>query len=999
MLYRTLLCSLATLATLTGLAAQGWVSDHVGPEAPSPKPFFIDWEQQAALARRSGAWQAAREDLPGWMAVLDERSHAPRYAFGPGILMTRALPSADEVSVAALRLRPLLARLYSIPENQIHLRHVQDAGRIWFVHLEQRILDFPVDGAVIKLRFDKTGHLVLVGGLVVPMAERDAAPEISAGNARERFAAYLMDQGWLGAARDVQWLETSHVVRVLEGSTHIEGRAAWKLTALTETPRADWVGYVDSRTGEVIQCWNDVRNCSHGGPEEVAALLATATVNGTVRGMNHEGLLPSQAPAMQAYPEVRLTVNGALLTTSATGTWSYSGGATTIPVTSSLDGPWVAGTASTGTIASFSNAAVPSGVFDVTFDDTNSTVGERDMVYFANKAHRVLKLHAPTITQMDSPVVANANLTSGTCNAFYSSGANSINFYAAGGACINTATSASVVEHEYGHGITIRTYAASGQAVPGHLGEGYGDCIGGACEDTATVGNGFSGPGTMVRNMNNTCQYPSSCGTEIHARGLVIGGCYWHTRVQFANAFGAAGKTQMDQYLFRHFIGAPQSETDALTDMLILDDNDANLANGTPNLSKFHQGFTVQHAVPFPLPLVNITHAPLHDTLDQYQPYEVRATATAFSGSGATGVTLFWRNGASASFTSVAMQALAGNEWRAAIPVQPAGSVVQYYLQASAAGGLTGLSPSGGAAAPHLFRTSRLGAFWSDGFETPSGWVHMLVAGQDDWHNNVHGNPGHAYDPDTAYQGTLTWGNDLVPAANWNGDYAANTNNNITSPTINCTGRTGVNLVYRRWLTIEDAVYDHARILVSNNNGTSWTVVWQNATGNGSQDHIDTNWIEHTIPLSSFADNQAQVKLRFELTSDAGLQYGGWNIDDLKMTAATTGTMLGSSGSSSVGQTWNLLVNGLAGDQVVLAAGTALQGMYYPGIGSLSLNLYAPSTAIMATVVVPAGGQVQIPFAIPALVGFSAHFQGLLFPAGAATNFLISNVVSVTITP
>jgi|GEM_PF-5983538 len=996
---RALLCCVLAFGLHGGVSAQGWSSEIEGVDAPSPKPFFIDWEQQASLSRRSAAWQAVREQLPGWLAVMDERTLAPRYAFGPGLLMTRALPAAEEIASSALSLRPLLAELYSVPEEQLQLRHIQDAGRIWYVHLEQRILGFPVDGGGVKLRFAKTGQLVFIGGLVVKTDARDAAPEISLAIAQERLLAHLVQQGWHNTSNALTWTSASHVVRVLEGTQYVEGRAAWKLTATSESPRADWVAYVDSRSGDVLQCWNDVRHATHGGPEEVMSILSASAVSGTIKGTNHEGLLPSQAPAMQNYADIRLTVNGTVLTTNATGGWNYTGTATTVPITSTFDGPWITGTASTGTVANFNNPAVSANPFDVVFDDTNSTIGERDMVAFANKAHRIMKTHAPTITQMDTPVAANANLTTGTCNAFYSPSANSINFYAAGGSCINTATSASVVEHEYGHGITIRVFSSSGLSVPGHLGEGFSDCVGGACEDTAIVGNGFSGVGTMVRNMNNTCQYPASCGTEIHVRGLVIGGCYWHTRVQFSNAFGAAGKTQMDQYLFRHFVGAPQSEPDSLMEMLLLDDNDANLANGTPNLSKFYQGFTVQHAVPFPIPLVNITHTPLRDTLDQYQPYEVRAQASALGGSPVTSMTLYWRNGSSAAFTSTAMQSLGGTEWRAAIPVQPSGSLVQYYMQASASGGFTGLSPNGGATAPHIFRTFRLGTFWSDGFESASGWVHVLVAGQDDWHNNVHGNPSHAYDPGTAFQGVLTWGNDLVPAPNWNGDYAANANNNITSPTLSCTGRTGVQLVYRRWLTVEDGLYDHARVLVSNNNGSTWTVVWENAPGSGTQHHIDTNWIEHTIPISTLADNQAQVKIRFELVADAGLQFGGWNIDDLKLTAATSGTMLGSSGSTAVGQPWNLLLNGFSGDQVVLAASTVLQGTYYPGLGSLSMNATAPTTAILGTFVVPAGGQLQIPFIVPALVGLTAHFQGVMLPASAPTNYIMSNVVSMTITP
>lgn len=981
---------------------------HVGPEAPSTAPFYIDWEEQARLANADAAWREFRDANDGWRVVMDPRTRTPRYAFGPGIATTRALPSHDEVGAAALNWRQRLAPLFRIPVDQLELKSVQDAGRIWFAHFEQRIAGLRVDGATLKLRFDKSGRLVFFGGTIAHMHEHDALPFMPRHQAIDAAARHLVEESWVPAGQALEVHGAEPVIRLMDATDSLKPVTAWRINASTKLPIADWVVYIDSTTGAVLQCWNDVRECSHddgpgvtpsGGFGDVEAILALANLTGTVQGTTHEGLLPSQAPTNTLFPDVRVFANGVAVITDAAGAWSFNGGAATVPVTCALDGPWETGTSSTGTIASFSNPAVASGNLDIVFTDVNSNIGERDMVFFANKAHRFLKLRAPTNTSMDVPVVANANLTSGTCNAFYSPSANSINFYAAGGACINTGTSASVVEHEYGHGVTIRTYAASGLSVPGHLGEGYGDCIGGACEDTAIVGNGFSGVGTMVRNMDNTCMYPSSCGTEIHARGLVIGGCYWHTRVQFSNAFGAAGKVQMDEYLFQHFAGCPQSEPDALMDMLLLDDNDGNVANGTPNLAKFYQGFTTQHGVPFPLPLVSIAHTQLFDTLDQYQPYEVQATATPMPGASVSSMTLFWRNGSAAPFTQAPMATLGAGLWRAAIPVQPSNSIVQYYMRAIDSTGIQAFSPAGAPTGTHVFRTSRLSAFVADGFETPSGWTHAMVAAQDDWHNNVHGNPAHAYDPGSAYQGVLTWGNDLVPAANWNGLYAANCNNNLTSPTYNCSGRTGVNLVYRRWLTVEDAVYDHARIKVSNNGGATWTIVWENPVGNGTQDFLDTTWVEHTIPIGTWADNQANVKLRWEITADAGLQYGGWNIDDLRLTANTGGTVLTSSGSSAVGQTWTLHFNGLANDIMVPLVGTALQGTFYPGIGSLSLDVFAPTTLVLPNIMIPAGGQVSLPLQVPNLIGLQVHFQAVVVPQATPSQLVLSNVVSVTITP
>ena len=77
------------------------------------------------------------------------------------------------------------------------------------------------------------------------------------------------------------------------------------------------------------------------------------------------------------------------------------------------------------------------------------------------------------------------------------------------------------------------------------------------------------------------------------------------------------------------------------------------------------------------------------------------------------------------------------------------------------------------------------------------------------------------------------WGNDLGMSG-WNGAYANNINNWLRSPIIDCSGQTGVHLSFQRWLTVEDGIYDQARIKV---NGTQ---VWVNPGGTG--DLIDTSW-------------------------------------------------------------------------------------------------------------------------------------------------------------
>ncbi len=141
------------------------------------------------------------------------------------------------------------------------------------------------------------------------------------------------------------------------------------------------------------------------------------------------------------------------------------------------------------------------------------------------------------------------------------------------------------------------------------------------------------------------------------------------------------------------------------------------------------------------------------------------------------------------------------------------------------------------------------------------------------------GDHGHS-DPGTAYSGSNVLGIDLSGLGSYPGDYEINLGDRAyqaISPAFSCIGYTNVQLNFQRWLGVESPAFDHAYIDISINNGSSWTQIWTN-----SSEIAELAWGLETIDISSYADNQPQVKLRWCLgSSDGSWQYCGWNIDDL----------------------------------------------------------------------------------------------------------------------
>jgi hypothetical protein len=171
---------------------------------------------------------------------------------------------------------------------------------------------------------------------------------------------------------------------------------------------------------------------------------------------------------------------------------------------------------------------------------------------------------------------------------------------------------------------------------------------------------------------------------------------------------------------------------------------------------------------------------------------------------------------------------------------------------------------------------------YENDFETDiDGWSHARYNGLDDWTwADARGLMNHC-DPKEAASGTKMVGNDLNEAGRlWEGLYPNESGNWLESPSVDCSEATGVHLVFNRWVTVEEGVWDDAIVKV---NGIE---VWRNQP-NGH--HLDRAWIPVCLDISSIADGASDVKVRFDLMADEWLHWGGWNIDDFMIVATSGG--------------------------------------------------------------------------------------------------------------
>ena len=273
---------------------------------------------------------------------------------------------------------------------------------------------------------------------------------------------------------------------------------------------------------------------------------------------------------------------------------------------------------------------------------------------------------------------------------------------------------------------------------------------------------------------------------------------------------------------------------------------------------------------------LRIHHEALSDTTSEEGPYRVVAAPT--SPDPITGVTLRWSADGQSYASVTAVPTGTPGEFAADIPGHYAPATLSYYLTATDAVGGSTRYP-----APHAPTSvlsfdvgTRLEVF-ADDFEVPSGWTHGATSGTDDWEYGatfaLGGTSRVAWlDATAAHSGQNLWGNDIGQLAGADGAHPDRTTSWLQSPPIATGNVAGLSLELWRWLSVESG--DRARVLV---NGQ---VVWQTPN---TQHWQDFTWHEQRMDVGAILDGASTATIRFELQAGAGMELGGWNVDDVAL--------------------------------------------------------------------------------------------------------------------
>ena len=629
-------------------------------------------------------------------------------------------------------------------------------------------------------------------------------------------------------------------------------------------------------------------------------------VSGRVTGLATAGygadICASEVSTGMPYVAVRTGATTAY--TDVNGNFSIAPGAAGATYTTSLVGRYFTTTNNSAATVSLSTTANDGDNWSPVFNPANNVANELSQVnayYMSNKMRDIAVAASPnfpSVSTQTSSFSINCNLAS-TCNAYYSG--NTINFYIAGGGCSATSFG-DVVGHEYGHNLVSK--GGSGQQ---QYGEGMGDICGFLMSDDPRTGVGFQSSCTVgIRTAANTCQFDAlscstgstssgaTCGSAIHSCGQLISGCCWDLRNRLAVTYPSTYRTELADLCVNSILLHGSISTiapDITVDFLTLDDDNANIADGTPNYSAINDSFTLHGLAGPPLALLQFSFPQGLPTViapDGSTSMQVKIDPSAGVPNTAT-AKLFGKISGTSTYTQYPMTYLGSNLYQVNLPGGTCPSTLNFYVSAQSSNGVTNYSPAIAPAAFYIGTVANgVTEVMADDFEaTTTGWTvgatgDTATAGI--W-NRVDplGTLAQPEDDHSASPGVKAW---ITGQGTGGAVGEADVDGGITtlvSPAYNCAGLAEAYVSYSRWYSNNAGAspnLDTMPVEISADNGATWILLESVSENTGA-------WVEKTFRINNYVTPSAQVRLRFRAQDLGAGSIVEAGVDDVRIYGAS----------------------------------------------------------------------------------------------------------------
>jgi len=822
--------------------------------------------------------------LAGWKAIWDRDTDVPLRLWSSGSMTSGANGNPAIAEAAARQFLAahlaVLAPGAAITDFELVSNELGGSGAVRSVGFVQRAAGIRVQGGTIGFAF-KRDRLVVVSStalpnVVVAVPAQRLAPAVVAHAATR----WLATGGEVVAVRAVANAAASErviipVVRPRRGAAiDVTYHVAEQVAVDSTTGPGRWNVYVDAASAAPIARRSTISYASGKVLFDVPDRGPHAARNGQ--------------PGLATH-----TVDGLATLAALDGTVTWSGTAAA-SVALKLNGPLVAISNGAGAVFSETLTLAANGTLLWSHPTEELIDAQLDAFIYANQVKAFAKARInPNLAYLDQRLSVTVN-EDGSCNAF--STGDDVHFFPKSQQCENTGRLADVVYHEFGHSLHANSIIDGVGSFDSALSEGLADTTAVLITGDPGMGRGFFFNNNALRNLEpvNPKTWQNDADGEPHNDGEIIGEALWDTRkaleAKLGQPAGFAKTIEIYYGIMQRASDIPSSYAEAL----LADDDDGDLANGTPNQCEIDAAFA-RHGLSDPTVSLGIA-SPVRDGFNVSIKVTPPAGASACPGATVTSAVMDWKLRGAAGGGQVPLTAT-GDTFGGDIPSAPDGTVIQYKVTVTLSDGSSLFYPNNPADPLYEFYVGPVTTLWCSDFEAgASDWTHGGQGGQgDEWESGAPA--GIAGDPKTAFGGTNVFGIDLTQ----DGVYSPSISTFAETPDIDLQGSTKVRLQYQRWLGVEDGFYDHAQILA---NGTA---VWSNFASpsdpqQSETNHLDREWRFQDVDLSAQTAS-GKLKLRFELDSDQGLEMGGWTMDDVCVVALSGAALTCGNGDVDTGET------------------------------------------------------------------------------------------------
>lgn len=650
-----------------------------------------------AMLRQLSGWENWNQY--GWMTIMSERTGLPHRAWGAGLefdgndietkhlnFVESTLPffgiSQDQIAPEFNKNRsPKHDRIFQTQEvdgYEVLLSQLQTKwrdgklvlfGLDWWADAQVPEGDVLTENAILNFALEG----VEIQNLEVEMGDFAILPD-SYAEGEFRLIKVLNIKGKVeGLIKNYETWVDAHTGRVWYRQNHIVHHVGKKTTVP--------MGFIKPKAEKT----------SFKRAEKIELEASTPPViSGQTNAMAH-AMYPYEEAEELDMPHLRMELNGQTYYSDENGGFvtNINQGLNNVPF--SLEGRWC-------TI--YTNGVTPSGNLNLSNGynilDVPGNTKEASAYRSTNKIHDHMKYWMPDFTDLDFSLTTNIDVD-GECNAYYDGV--SINFYDTGGGCNPTSLIADVVYHEYGHGINGYFYNSLGAWFNnGAMNEGYADLWAMSLGDIAEIGKGFyTDNNDGIRRYDiDPKVYPEDLVGEVHADGEIIAGAWYDTHLLLGGDWESTMELFIDAYPGLQATATNGDEgqafTDVLLDVLQADDDDNDLMNGTPNAMAIIEGFDIHGISLFSYAEVEHLSEEFVDADESIEieaeveivfPYNVYFDAMFLS----------YRTGPNQEWQQAQM-GQDGDSFTALIDGQPAGTVIEYYMNIQDVfGGISGVTP------------------------------------------------------------------------------------------------------------------------------------------------------------------------------------------------------------------------------------------------------------------------------------------------------------------